>query len=127
MSCSTRHRRKLGELFRIKHGYAFKGEHFANSGKYILLTPGNFEAEGGLKLKGEKEKFYAGDFPSEFLLRRGDLLVVMTDLTQDARILGSPAVVPNDELFLHNQRLGKVVNVDKTKVDSSFLYNLLND
>ena len=98
---------RLGNYFRIKHGYAFKGEFFADSGPYVLLTPGNFQADGGIKLKGEREKYYTGDFPSEFLLRRGDFLVVMTDLTQNAPILGSPAFIPEDDRFLHNQRLGK--------------------
>ncbi len=94
-----RRRVKLGQFFRIKHGYAFKGEFFSDSGPYVVLTPGNFEQKGGIKLKGAKEKYYTSDFPSEFLLRRGDLLIVMTDLTQDAPILGSPAFVPESDLW----------------------------
>ena len=84
-------RGRLGDYFRIKHGFAFKGEFFAHEGQYILLTPGNFKADGGIKLKGEKEKYYTSGFPDEYLLKRGDLLIVMTDLTQNAPILGSPA------------------------------------
>jgi type I restriction enzyme S subunit len=111
-------------LFEIKHGYAFKGQHFATSGKYLLLTPGNFKVEGGLKLKGEGEKYYGGDFPREFLLGAGDLLVAMTDLTQEAPILGSPLLVPEDKRFLHNQRLGKIVKVRKDRVTHKFLFYL---
>ena len=83
---------KLGDLLQIKHGFAFKGKYFSDSGKFVLITPGNFREEGGLKLKGDKEKYYTAEFPPDFLLRRGDLLVAMTDLTQNAPILGSPAV-----------------------------------
>ena len=101
----------LGDFFRIKHGFAFKGQHFSSEGPYILLTPGNFNPHGGLKLKGEKEKYYTGDFPDEFLLRQGEFLVVMTDLTQEAAILGSPAFVPESGRFLHNQRLGKILDL----------------
>ena len=100
---------KLGDFFRIKHGYAFKGEYFTNSGKYIVLTPGNFHAEGGLKLKGEKEIYYSGDFPREFILKKGDLIIAMTDLKQSAPILGSAAIIPESNIFLHNQRLGKII------------------
>jgi type I restriction enzyme, S subunit len=117
---------RLGDFFRIKHGYAFKGEFFASSGPYIVLTPGNFQADGGLKLKGEKEKFYTGEFPPEFLLERDDFLVVMTDLTQNAPILGSPAFVPQGGTYLHNQRLGKVVDLDTAAMDRRFLYYLFN-
>ena len=116
----------LGECFRIKHGWAFKGQFFARQGRYILLTPGNFNPDGGIKLKGDKEKYYVGDFPDEFLLKFDDFLVVMTDLTQDAPILGSPAFVKEDDTFLHNQRLGKIVDLDQTEMDRSFLYYLFN-
>ena len=29
---------RLGELLAVKHGFAFKGEHFSDMGKYLLLT-----------------------------------------------------------------------------------------
>lgn len=118
--------RTIGDFFRIKHGYAFKGEYFANAGSHVLLTPGNFEASGGLKHKGEREKYYQGEFPEDFLLKRGDLLIAMTDLTQNAPILGSPAVIPSDNSYLHNQRLGKVINLKATELDQGFLYYLLS-
>ena len=123
---STWPEEKLGDFLRIKHGFAFKGEFFTDSGKHILLTPGNFREDGGLKLKGEKEKFYSGDFPAEFLLCRGDFLIVLTDLTQNAPILGSPAIIDADQRYLHNQRLGKVVDLDTKRLDSRFLFYLLN-
>ncbi len=115
----------LGEYFQIKHGYAFKGKFFADDGYYILLTPGNFRAEGGLKLK-EKEKYYTGDFPTEYLMRRGEMLVAMTDLKQTAPILGSPALIPESGKFLHNQRLGKIVDLGESRLDKRFLYYLFN-
>jgi type I restriction enzyme S subunit len=117
---------KLGECFRIKHGYAFKGEFFSEAGSHVLLTPGNFSEEGGLKLKGEKEKYYSGPIPGEFVLRRGDLLIAMTDLKQSAPILGSAAIVPKSDLFLHNQRLGKVVQLDERRITKEFLFYLFN-
>jgi type I restriction enzyme, S subunit len=117
---------KLGDLLEVKHGFAFKGEFFSNAGNHVLLTPGNFREEGGMQLKGKKEKYYTGAFPDEYLLRRGDLLVAMTDLTQDAPILGSPAFVPDDSRFLHNQRLGKVVNIKQDELAPKFLFYLLN-
>jgi type I restriction enzyme, S subunit len=116
----------LGELFRIKHGFAFKGEFFSDSGEAILLTPGNFRPEGGLKLKGDKEKFYSGPIPDEFVLHQGDMLVAMTDLTQNAPILGSAAVVPESGRFLHNQRLGKIVDLNMRATTPGFVYCLFN-
>lgn len=116
----------LGDLFRIKHGYAFKGEFFLDRGDYILLTPGNFKPQGGLKLKGDKEKFYSADFPREYLLSRDDLVVVMTDLTQEAQILGSPAFITADNRYLHNQRLGKIIEIKRNLIDPVFIFYLFN-
>lgn len=118
--------RKLGEFISIKHGWAFKGEYFSDAGKYILLTPGNAFETGGLKLRPGKEKFYLGDFPPEYLMKAGDMLVVMTDLIQAAPILGGAIVVPEDERFLHNQRLGLVELLPDAAMDKGFLYYLLN-
>lgn len=119
-------KRRLGEFISIKHGWAFKGEFFAEDGKHLLLTPGNAYEAGGLKLRPGKEKFYAGEFPPEFLMREGDMLVVMTDLIQAAPILGGAIVVPEDDRYLHNQRLGLVEYLPDSEVDRTFLYYVLN-
>lgn len=113
---------KLGVLFSIKHGYAFKGEHFGTEGSHIILTPGNFFDEGGFKKKGVKEKWYSGKIPEDYILSRGDLLVAMTE--QAEGLLGSSAIVPNDNLYLHNQRLGLILNLNG--VNKHFLYYLFN-
>ena len=116
--------KRFRELFRVKHGYAFKSEHFTTSGDYILLTPGNFNDEGGFKLKGEKEKFYVGPIPRAFVLKRSDLLVAMTE--QAEGLLGSSLIVPESNRFLHNQRLGLVTDIRVDAIDKHFLYYLFN-
>lgn len=117
---------QLGDVMDVKHGYAFKSEFFADSGEYILLSPGNCQESGGLKLKGDKEKYYTGEFPPEYLLNEGDMLVVMTDLINSAPILGGSFLIPESNRFLHNQRLGLVQITDDRRIDKSFLYYLLN-
>lgn len=97
----------LSELCDIKHGYAFEGEFFAQEGDYALLTPGNYFESGGYRDRGEKQKYFTGSIPSDYILSEGDLLVAMTE--QAAGLLGSPLLVPEPDRFLHNQRLGLVV------------------
>ena len=96
----------LSVICTFKHGFAFKSEHFRPEGDYVLLTPGNFYERGGYRDRGEKQKYYRGDFPTDFLLKPGDLLVAMTE--QASGLLGSPIIVPESGAFLHNQRLGLV-------------------
>jgi type I restriction enzyme S subunit len=121
---STWRDRRIGELFRLKHGYAFKSQYFADYGPYVLLTPGNFYDQGGFRLKGEKEKYYLGEVPSGFVLKRGDLLVVMTE--QAEGLLGSPAIIPENNKYLHNQRLGLVTHLKEEIIEKKFLYYLFN-
>jgi type I restriction enzyme S subunit len=115
----------LGDLIHVKHGYAFKGEFFAPDGKEVVLTPGNFPIGGGLHFRPGKDRYYTGSYPPEYRLTPGDLLVVMTDLTQNAPILGSPAFVPESPSVLHNQRLGLVTTKPGVDIDRRFLYYVL--
>jgi type I restriction enzyme S subunit len=117
-------RTKFGDYFKVKHGYAFKSEFFSDSGNYVVVTPGNFFDEGGFKKKGDKEKFYTGPVPDGFVLKRGDLIVAMTE--QAEGLLGSSALIPEDNYYLHNQRLGLITDLDENKLDKKFLYYLFN-
>ena len=114
----------LGSAIHIKHGFAFKSRYFADSGKYIVLTPGNFEEEGGFRLRPGKDRAYVGDISESFILAEGDLIIAMTE--QGPGLLGSPAFVPESDRFLHNQRLGLVDEVDLSILSRRFLYYLFN-
>lgn len=105
----------------VKHGFPFKSEYFSDAGRYIVLTPGNFFEEGGFKRQVGKEKFYLGEIPKDYLHKKGDLIVAMTE--QAAGLLGSCAVVPDDDIYLHNQRLG-LITTDQKQLDRSFVYYL---
>ena len=114
----------LGNLVDVKHGYAFLGEHFGSAGSHIVLTPGNFFDEGGFKKKGDRDKWYTGPIPKDYVLKEGDLIVAMTE--QAEGLLGSSAIVPHGGLYLHNQRLGLVRLLDASKTDRRFVYYLFN-
>jgi len=115
---------RMAEHCRVKHGYAFKGEHFDSEGPYVLLTPGSFNEEGGYRDQGKKTKFYTGDVPDAYVLEEGDLLVAMTEQTPG--LLGSAAWIPESGRLLHNQRLGRIVDLDERHLNRRFLYYLFN-
>lgn len=96
--------KQLGDYMRIAHGFAFKGKHFSESGKYVVLTPGNFHESGGFRARPGKDRSYTARFPDRYLLRKDDLIVAMTE--QGEGLLGSAALVPQDGIYLHNQRIG---------------------
>ena len=114
----------FGEILHVKHGWAFKSEYFSDAGEHIVLTPGNFYEEGGFKSRGDKDRFYSGDYPSEYLLSKGNVIVAMTE--QGEGLLGSTALIPEDNRYLHNQRLGLVTIKDNVEADLFFVYKLFN-
>lgn len=115
---------RFEELFRLKHGYAFPSESFADAGAHILVTPGNFHEQGGFRHRGDNEKYFVGEIPPEYILRDDDLMVVMTE--QAEGLLGSAAYAPTSNRYLHNQRLGRVVDLDERTVSKRYLYFLFN-
>ncbi|WKZ64811.1 MAG: restriction endonuclease subunit S [Flavobacteriales bacterium] len=116
--------RPLSEFIHVKHGFAFLGEHFTQSGDYVLLTMGNFFESGGYRDRGEKQKYYVGPIPEEFVLSQGDLVVAMTE--QAAGLLGAPLLVPESGKFLHNQRIGLVQQPNGVVVLNEFLFHIFN-
>lgn len=113
----------LEDVFALTSGFAFSSEFFSNIGP-IVLTPGNFRLEGGLYFEDRNTKRYSGSYSPKMTFSRGDLLIVMTDLTPDCNLLGKPAFVESDEIILHNQRIGRVIFKNKV-VEPQFLFYLL--
>ncbi len=115
---------KLGDVLSVKHGYAFKSQFFSEAGPYVLLTPGSFYEEGGFRDQADKTKYYTGDFDGQWILVKGDLIVAMTE--QAEGLLGSSALIPEPNKYLHNQRLGLIAGIDDSQADRNYLYYLFN-
>ena len=115
--------RTLGSYIRVKHGCAFKGEHFSQAETPdVLLTPGNFAI--GEVFLAHKPKYYAGPVPDDYILQEGDLVVTMTDPSKAGDTLGYPALVPRmlGRRYLHNQRIGLVEIKEGAEADKRFLF-----
>lgn len=111
----------------IKHGFAFDGKFFTDSPEHpVLLTPGNFHRDGGLDFSKRNVTYFSGEIPDSFVLNRGDLLVVMTDLSPRTLILGRAVILSEDFPVLHNQRIGKVLIRPSSRLDPEYLCLLMN-
>jgi type I restriction enzyme, S subunit len=116
---------RLGELISIKHGWPFEREFFSEelTGKPIVVTIGNFKYTGGFRFEHTALKEYRGSYPKEYELSPGDILLIMTCQTEGGEILGIPGRIPyNKSLYLHNQRMGKVIIKNTSNVDPDYLY-----
>ncbi|MFH1471851.1 MAG: restriction endonuclease subunit S [Nanoarchaeota archaeon] len=117
--------RTAGEFVDIEHGYAFKGEFFTDiPNGNILLTPGNFKIGGGFKK--DKLKYTKEESPKDYVLKEGDIIVTMTDLSKEGDTLGYSAKVPasKGEKYLHNQRIG-LLKFKSKEISPDFMYWIL--
>jgi type I restriction enzyme S subunit len=108
----------------VKHGFAFSGAGFHEelTGCPIVVNIGNFDYSGGFRFESTKTREFRGEYPREFELCPGDLLVVMTCQTPGGEILGLPGFVPSDgRQYLHNQRLG-LVQTSSERLDHRYAY-----
>src|SRR6056297_3333087 len=117
----------LGDVIEVAHGWPFKSNFMDDKLAHgpIVVAIGNFNYTGGFRFKDTAIKRYTGDYPHEYILSPGDLVLVMTCQTPDGEILGIPGSIPNDgETYLHNQRIGKVIIKNKDEIYKDFLYYL---
>jgi len=115
----------LGDVVKIKHGWPFKSELFSDelAGQPIVVNIGNFEYTGGFRFESTTLREYRGEYPKEYELAPQDVLLVMTCQTPGGEILGIPGRIPADQrIYLHNQRMGKVVVTRPDFVLLDFLY-----
>jgi type I restriction enzyme S subunit len=125
MARSSWNRTSLGDLVDVVHGWPFKSEFFVEpaDGHPIVVNIGNFRYTGGFRFESTTVKGYTGNFPPDYVLKPGDVLLVMTCQTAGGEILGIPGKIPDDgRAYLHNQRMGKVVVTAPSSVDPGFLY-----
>lgn len=115
---------KLGDLFTIQQGYAFKSSKYQTEGKYVLCTLGNIGADNNFKYDLSKANYYPDDFPKTFILHEGDLIMPLTE--QAIGLFGNTAFIPYTVgfEFILNQRVGRVI--PKENVDKYFLHYLLS-
>jgi type I restriction enzyme, S subunit len=115
---------RLGDVLEVIHGYAFSGESMSEelTGKPVIVSIGNFNYHGGFRFESTRVREFTKEYPTQFDLSPGDLLVAMTCQTPDGEILGLPGRVPDDgKVYLHNQRIGKVLT-NRDAISVGFAY-----
>ena len=103
-----------------------KGEFFTDEATpNVLLTPGNFSVGGGFQTG--KPKYYAGPLPNTYVLKEGEVVVSMTDLSKGSDTLGYAAKVPITPgvTYWHNQRIGLLQAMDEQRACKDWLHYLM--
>ena len=85
-------KRKLCELFSFVRGKSYTSKELSDEGT-IMVNLKNIQSFGGYK--SDVEKHFIGTFKEEQTLMKGDLIMGVTDMTQERRLVGSVALIPD--------------------------------
>lgn len=96
------------EVFDVIRGRSYKSADIASSTGKLFVNLKNIKAWGGYKRNAEKR--YSGEFQHCQTLLPGDLIMGMTDMTQDRRLVGHVAKVPHlNEEAIFSMDIAKIV------------------
>lgn len=115
----------------FQNGYAFKSEDLLGSSEedtYEVFKQGHIKRGGGFKAEGTKSwypKSKCTDL-NKFVLHKNDILMAMTDMKDNVAILGNTALLPHDNRYILNQRVGLLRPTKYRKVGFAYIYLLTN-
>ena len=121
----------LEKIADFQNGYAFKSKELLNEPSpdcYQVFKQGHIARSGGFVPDGTKS-WYPKSLASKlekFVLKKGDILMALTDMKDNVAILGNTAVMPLDNEYIVNQRVGHLRTNGYKGVTYPFIYLLTN-
>ncbi|WP_339848312.1 restriction endonuclease subunit S [uncultured Dokdonia sp.] len=121
--------KELKTVCDLQNGYAFKSKDYVDLSNTVSLRMSNIRPGGtfdnSYNLRYLPDTFK--DAYSNYIVEDGDLVIAMTDLANDPKILGVPTIVKTGaNTWLLNQRAGKLIVKDESKADKNYLRYILN-
>jgi type I restriction enzyme, S subunit len=103
---------KLGDVCDLQNGFAFKSGDYIEKSNTLNIRMSNIRPNGSFN-EMHKIRYLPDSYAEkykEFLLKENDLIIAMTDMAGEPKILGLPTLVKNldGRKFLLNQRVGKL-------------------
>jgi len=121
----------LEKIVSFQNGYAFKSKELLNepsSDCYQVFKQGHIARGGGFIPDGTKSWFpkSLNSKLERFILKKGDILMAMTDMKDNVAILGNTAIMPRDNEYIVNQRVGHLRANGYKGITYPFVYLLTN-
>lgn len=115
--------KKLSEVASFVRGCSYSSEEINDyRGDYYIVNLKSFNRGGGFRFDGTK--YYSGTINNNQMLKAGDIVVAVTDMTTDRAVIARPARVP--ELAGKITLSADVVKINSDILPSSFMYELLS-
>lgn len=108
---------QLSDVCDLQNGFAFKSTDYVEKSNTCNIRMSNIRPGGSFN-EFHNERYLPDSYATEYkdyLLNDGDLIIAMTDMATETKILGLPTLVNNTSgrSFLLNQRVGKLCNFSK--------------
>ncbi len=113
----------LGEVANIFRGRSYRSVDLADEGGLPFLNLKCLDRDGGFRRSGLKR--YTGEFKGIHVAKKGDIIMAVTDMTQERRIVARAALVPtlDSEFGIFSMDL---VRIEPTSdLPKPFLYSFL--
>jgi len=115
---------QLGEICDLQNGYAFKSDDYLDHSTVLNCRMSNIRPDGGFDAdyhpKYLPDEYW--DTYQSYRLVDGDVIIAMTDMASDPKILGVPTIVKsNGHKFLLNQRVGKLLFRDTSRMNNTYI------
>jgi type I restriction enzyme S subunit len=121
----------LEDVIEFHNGYAFTSKELESDNStesYHVFKMGHIKKGGGLNAEGTKSYFSKSKAQklSKYVLKKGDLLMCMTDMKGNVALLGHTALMNEDDKYIVNQRVGLLRPKNNMGIDYPYLYILTN-
>ena len=114
--------RPLSEVFDFVRGKSYTSKELSDTTGVLMANLKNIHAFGGYKRNAEKR--FTGQFKENQTLTAGDLIMGVTDMTQERRLVGHVALVPDmGEAMTFSMDLIKIIPKLANKL---FIYSALH-
>ena len=125
---------ELEEIADFSNGYSFKSKDLLEEKKskndYKVFKQADIKVGGGINPNNTKSwidsEFIRKNKLIRFIIQSGDLMMCMTDMKNNVRLLGNTALVYQPDEYILNQRVGRLRSKQKD-IKPSFLYYLTNN
>ena len=119
---------KISDLCDCQNGYAFNSSDYVEEGMPIIRMS-NISIDGNLNLTSENTKYYTrekAEILKKYVLNKNDVVMAMTDMTKDMGIIGKTAIIDEDNKYLLNQRVGRLIIKNPKILDYKYLHRYTN-
>jgi len=123
---------KLEDIADYYNGYAFSSKELLNEpGENCLdvFKQGHIKKGGGFIPDGTKSWYPLSKCQKlkNYILKKGDILMAMTDMKGNVAILGNTAIMPVNDKYIVNQRVSLLRAKKELNINYPYLYLLTND